>query len=51
MTERMQLVSLKLTAGDQVPDISLTATDGHTVALSSLYHGTPLILSFLRHFG
>jgi peroxiredoxin len=40
-----------LSRGDRAPDLTLTAGDGTTVSLQSLWQSGPIILTFLRHFG
>jgi peroxiredoxin len=41
----------QLQPGDSAPDISLTATDGSSIQIASLWNGAPVVLAFLRHFG
>lgn len=40
-----------LARGDRAPQLTLTAADGTTVPLQSLWQDGPLVLTFLRHFG
>ena len=37
--------------GDGAPDAVLRTLQGDQIALSTLWHGHGLILTFLRHFG
>ncbi len=37
--------------GDVAPDATLTTVTGESVALSTLWQGRGLVITFLRHFG
>jgi len=41
----------KLKVGDDAPSIPVMDADGNTLALSSIWSGKPVVLTFLRHFG
>jgi len=41
----------RLVIGQPAPDIALRNSDSATVSLSDAWQDTPVLLSFLRHFG
>lgn len=41
----------RLEMGDLAPDVTVRATTGARLDLSSLWHEGPVVLAFLRHFG
>ena len=45
------MIGNKLKTGELAPNIQVVNADGETIDLSSLWADTPVVLSFLRHFG
>ncbi len=43
--------SERLQVGGAAPDVTVRATDGSALVLSSLWQDGPAVLAFLRHFG
>ena len=41
----------KLKVGKAAPDLPVVNADGETINLSSVWRDTPIVLTFLRHFG